>query len=953
MRTFITCVLCVCFLSVNATDIDVNAFLRRVRTFGHTTIQPRTFFTRRPHTTASSPVDIKPTVTADTTQCFDQPNCPPVFYHNFVSVDGTCNNRVDKNKGRANRSYKRLIQADYSDKRGSPRKGRQNQKLPSTRLVSTVMSNSVTHESSVASHLVPLWGQYIAHDIAHTPVIKTDINGDSLECNCDNPATVGCFNIQIPEDDVQNEEEGKTCFPLKRSQPVADSDDCDTSIRQQFSDISAYIDLGTIYGSSQSHLNSLMDPNSDIGLLREFDVRYHGRGGLDLLPVQSEINSSIAETMQCPIIHKPRDLPCFVSGDVRVNENSALITQHTLWMKQHNRIARELASINPSWKGSLIFQTTRAIVTALEQIVTYDHFLPTIIGRKHMHRFGLNLVRKGYWYGYDSTYDATVSNAFTAAAFRFGHSMIRSTLSRPQASWRNSRNSELTLKDSFFNSEPLMHVEGAGSIVRGFLKDKAQKVDSSFVDDLRNFLFAEPGKYGLDLLAINIQRGRDHGIPSYNKYREFCGLKVAESFGDFVDMPEENRKKLASLYRHVDDVDLYIAGVSEYPVEDGSVGPTFACIISYQFRDIRKGDRFWHENGGIFEYFTRDQLNALRSASFSRLICDVMPDMETIQPHPMRVDGFGNYKRPCQNFQALDLRPWQENGPSPRSSQRSSFENPDTEWTSWFPASTRDGHVMTASITLNHVMRYRPDEVCHQVLDTQTTKINDETLVRFQCSPGTIKHTDYPPVNSNDAYWSKWSDSSTPDRSDGDDVELRLPRQSDCFKPLAIQVQTLDGIPARETEEVFEEFSVHFGFICRAKQQRSGKCSDYRVRYLCRRGQAQNTDSGWTNWISTDTMDNRGDLEYLANARGTPGLCRRPVDIEVRTVEGKIPASETGDIIRRMRPDYGFTCFNSEQPKGRCHDYEVRYLCPGTSNSLPFDVQRQKSFLCRSYRVCC
>ena len=61
------------------------------------------------------------------------------------------------------------------------------------------------------------------------------------------------------------------------------------------------------------------------------------------------------------------------------------------------------------------------------------------------------------------------------------------------------------------------------------------------------------------------------------------------------------------IFRHVDDVDLFPAGIAERPVEGGLIGTTFACIIGRQFRDLRSGDRLWYENNGA-NRFTPGQL---------------------------------------------------------------------------------------------------------------------------------------------------------------------------------------------------------------------------------------------------------------------------------------------------------------------------------------------------------
>ena len=64
--------------------------------------------------------------------------------------------------------------------------------------------------------------------------------------------------------------------------------------------------------------------------------------------------------------------------------------------------------------------------------------------------------------------------------------------------------------------------------------------------EVQNHLFQEPGKhFGLDLAALNIQRGREHGVPSYNRWREWCGLPT---FSAFEQMLGVMRNKTVSAY---------------------------------------------------------------------------------------------------------------------------------------------------------------------------------------------------------------------------------------------------------------------------------------------------------------------------------------------------------------------------------------------------------------------
>lgn len=50
---------------------------------------------------------------------------------------------------------------------------------------------------------------------------------------------------------------------------------------------------------------------------------------------------------------------------------------------------------------------------------------------------------------------------------------------------------------------------------------------------LTRYMFHGGNPYGLDLASINIQRGRDHGVRSYNQYRRLIGLQPYMEFQEF------------------------------------------------------------------------------------------------------------------------------------------------------------------------------------------------------------------------------------------------------------------------------------------------------------------------------------------------------------------------------------------------------------------------------------
>merc|ERR1711944_230129 len=257
---------------------------------------------------------------------------------------------------------------------------------------------------------------------------------------------------------------------------------------------------------------------------------------------------------------------------------------HTLFVRNHNFIAEEMQKVNPHWNDETIFQETRHINAAMVQHITYNEFLPMVLGKEVMQRHGLILQKDGYFNGYDAYTNPSVTNGFASAAFRFGHSLLPSTIER----WSKTHRYIGSQRLSEMLQQPYDLYKGgwADNYIMGMINQVAQALDNSVSQEVTNHLFQEPGKkFGLDLAALNIQRGREHGVPSYNRWREFCGFPVIHSWDDLLGiMSNHSVNNYAKLYKGPEDIDLWSASVNEKPLPGSMVGPTFACIIAKQFR---------------------------------------------------------------------------------------------------------------------------------------------------------------------------------------------------------------------------------------------------------------------------------------------------------------------------------------------------------------------------------
>ncbi len=272
----------------------------------------------------------------------------------------------------------------------------------------------------------------------------------------------------------------------------------------------------------------------------------------------------------------------FLAGDVRVNENIELTSMQTLFMREHNRLADSFKAAHRTWTDEQVFQAARRIVVAEMQNITYNEFLPALLGNNALSRY----------HGYNPSVNPGIATEFSTAAFRLGHSMLGADIEFLGNNGQELRD-EIALRDAF-NNPAVVKETGIDSILKYLASDPSREIDNQINDDVRNFLFGAPGEGGFDLASLNIQRGRDHGLADYNATRVAYGLRPVTSFAQITSNVDV-QQKLAAMYGNVDNIDLWVGGLAEDHVRGSSVGPLFQRIVADQFERLRDGDRFWYQ----------------------------------------------------------------------------------------------------------------------------------------------------------------------------------------------------------------------------------------------------------------------------------------------------------------------------------------------------------------------
>ena len=491
-------------------------------------------------------------------------------------IDGFGYNESNPHWGATFDVQPRLSPSDYADGLSIPKLGvefgRENPRVISNRL----FAQTEQIESELAlSDFTWVFGQFVDHDI-----ILSENSTEQLD------------NIVVPEEDEFFE--SGAIIRMARSEAAEGTGI--TTPREHINNITAFLDLSNVYGSDDdraSWLRSYQDGKLKVSkenMLPWNTVDGNFNGNIDIsAPHMADDTRSL--------------IKMYVAGDVRANENPLLIAFHTLFVREHNRLCEIEKEDHPGWNDERLYQGARRKLIAYYQKIIFSDWLPAL---------GVNLPQ---YSGYKETINPQITNEFSSAAFRMGHTLINSTLIRMNNDGEEIKSGNITLRDAFFNPLVVEYAGGVDAYFKGMATQVQQEFDCKVIDDVRNFLFGTPDGGGLDLAAININRGRERGLPDYNTLRSSLGMPSLSSFSEMTDNAED-AAAMEALFGSIDNVDPWVGMLAEPHVEGGLFGNLVTTILERQFQSLREGDRFYYENMN----FSGIELEDVESVSMRDLI---------------------------------------------------------------------------------------------------------------------------------------------------------------------------------------------------------------------------------------------------------------------------------------------------------------------------------------------
>jgi cytochrome b involved in lipid metabolism len=423
------------------------------------------------------------------------------------------------------------------------------------------------------------------------------------------------LNISIPSGDPDMDPTSTGTQMLQIGRLISDpaSGTSTANPRAPINTQTHFLDGSVIYGSTAARAQLIRQFSN--GLLREDPVNGLPLNGLGstIVPMAGPFGNSADQR---------------VAGDKRANVNPGLLALQGVFVLEHNRQARELKTANPTWDDERLFQEARKRVMAILQSVSYNEYVPLLLGEA-----------LPTYSGYNPTVDASVSLEFAIAAYRYGHSGINSVYWCAKEDGKTCESGNLLLRDAYFRPSYLQHSTISDWLRGGILQPEAS-VDTVMVDDVRNHL--EGIRH--DLASIDILRGREVGLPSFQRARQLYGLQPPTTFLDITSNTLV-ASAMSLLYGgDVSKVDLWVGGLAEQATGNAFVGETFKAIIREQFIRTRDGDRFWFENdqlghfasGTFVPYLTEEERAEIRTTTLAEII-KRNTDAQSIPSSVMRV----------------------------------------------------------------------------------------------------------------------------------------------------------------------------------------------------------------------------------------------------------------------------------------------------------------------------
>lgn len=474
------------------------------------------------------------------------------------TVSGLCNNERDAHSGSS------LFPLLTVKRIKRPSNAQLQQAGPNPRLISNKILNAHGREIVAPNRigmLLVFFGQFLDHDMVLSPSDRSDRQSFIPIVDPASGARMG-----FSRSAAMRYEYAACCA----TNFVRD----EVWKHPSFNILSSFIDGGAVYGSSHLRSRTLRQFRDGKLILKQRDgelfLPFNKPGDL-LFRLNNEPDEN--------------DPALFVAGDMRANENIFLTSVHTLFAREHNRICDLLKRRILQTEGQghrflsdeWLYQNARKVVAAEIQSIVYDEFIPLFLGPRALKPYK----------GYDAGVDARISVVHAGAAFRWGHSAIWDTYHLIDKAGKREK---FLLKDLFFTPSKVSQF-GVDNLLKSTIFTPANDVNEEVVDSLRNLLFHPLVPHVMDLVALNIHRGRDLGLPKYFELQ-----RMFKTGSGLENIRPELRDKLKEVYGNVENIDAFVGGLCETKVNGGLVGPLFMKINKDQFERLRDGDRFYYEN---------------------------------------------------------------------------------------------------------------------------------------------------------------------------------------------------------------------------------------------------------------------------------------------------------------------------------------------------------------------